>query len=407
MRSLLASVFLGVFAVFAVPAEAGKRLLVLEPTSDAADATAARTIGNLVVVELSRESLLDVLTRGDVARLMELNGDRQGVGCQVESCLAELAGALGAQHVVYGDLGRLGSNYVLNLSLFDTTTARAMSRVAVQGTLDDLGPRVPVAARELIAPLLRNLQSVASLADDLKKYEASLGPKASDTTTTPAAAATSPPATTTPAPAATTTPAAATTPAPATTTPAATTAAATTPATTTPAATTAAATTPATTPPAATTTTPATPAPMPAATTTASATTTAPEEVSTLGASTVLYGATALGSLAGFGFGYLGAWFVLGSSPGVFASYLLGTTLGISAGAGLGALAFDGANVGQTALVAGATGLGTMLVSSGVGMFALGDYGGTSSGVFGGVAGGVVLAPIAAVITAHATDAHP
>jgi hypothetical protein len=138
------------------------------------------------------------------------------------------------------------------------------------------------------------------------------------------------------------------------------------------------------------------------------AATTTPEEVSTFGASTLLYGPTALGSFVGIGVGALAAAFSYGASLylAVYPLLVAGPALGAAGGAALGALAFDGANVGQTALVTGATGLATTLVSTGVGMLALGDSG-NNSGIFGGVTGGAVAAPIAAVIVAHATDAHP
>ena len=50
-----------IIALTARPAASATKLLVLEPTSDPTEVTAARTIGNLVVVELSHQPLIDVI----------------------------------------------------------------------------------------------------------------------------------------------------------------------------------------------------------------------------------------------------------------------------------------------------------------------------------------------------------
>ena len=46
--------------------------------------------------------------------------------------MAELAGALGADLVVYGELGKLGNQYMLQQSLFDTKAGKAITRISVQ-----------------------------------------------------------------------------------------------------------------------------------------------------------------------------------------------------------------------------------------------------------------------------------
>jgi hypothetical protein len=148
----------GAAAVAAVAAEDRRpqrhKVLVLEPTSVVFDTSTRKTIAGLVGVELSRLPGLDVVTAADVERLAELEGERQNVGCEAASCLAELASAMGARYVVHGDLGKLGSTVILNLNLFDSETATALRRTVVQGTIDDLAARLPEASRTLAAPLV-------------------------------------------------------------------------------------------------------------------------------------------------------------------------------------------------------------------------------------------------------------
>ncbi len=134
------------------------RVLVLDPTTQAKDDSElhamARTLGNLVTVELTKDRRLDVITQIDIKRLAELDSDRQALDCNAESCLAELAGAIGAQYVVYGELGLLGSAHVLNLSLFDSVAARAINRVAMQGTVDEVSRGIAKASLDLTSPLV-------------------------------------------------------------------------------------------------------------------------------------------------------------------------------------------------------------------------------------------------------------
>jgi len=130
------------------------RVLVLEPASKSFDAATTSTIAGLIIVELAKDASLDVISAAEVQRLAELEGDRQAVGCGDESCLAELAGAMGARYVIFGDAGTLGGTVVLNLNLFDSQTTQAVNRVAVKADgVDALPAAVPGPLRELTAPL--------------------------------------------------------------------------------------------------------------------------------------------------------------------------------------------------------------------------------------------------------------
>lgn len=54
-----------------------------------------------------------------------------------------LAGAMGAQHMVYGDVGQPGTQRMLTLNLFDGSTGRAPGReVIVAAATDELTRRI-------------------------------------------------------------------------------------------------------------------------------------------------------------------------------------------------------------------------------------------------------------------------
>jgi len=100
-----------------------------------ADVQAARTLSSLAAIELARDKRFDVLSTADLREVVALEGEKQALGCDVDSssCLAEVAGAMGARFVVFGQLGKLGTAPVLTLSLYDSDEGRTPGRVLVRG----------------------------------------------------------------------------------------------------------------------------------------------------------------------------------------------------------------------------------------------------------------------------------
>lgn len=88
------------------------------------------TLTSVITVALGRHDRLDVLASADVRRAIELEGDKRALGCAEQtSCLAEVAGAMGARLVVFGQLGDLDGELVLTLNLYDSQSATAVGRV--------------------------------------------------------------------------------------------------------------------------------------------------------------------------------------------------------------------------------------------------------------------------------------
>lgn len=135
------------------PALAGEntRVLVLEPTGDQVEPQTRKTIAQLLSVELQSISGFDVITRDDVQKMMELEAEKQAAGCDDSSCLAELAGAMGAELVIFGDVGKLGSVMILTFNLFDSAAAKSTNRVnmKVKG-LEEIPDKIPGVVKQLL-----------------------------------------------------------------------------------------------------------------------------------------------------------------------------------------------------------------------------------------------------------------
>lgn len=132
-----------------------------------------RTIAGLISVEISALRFgppgacptggepacrsFDLVTGQDVRRAVELEASKQALDCDAAaSCLAEVAGALGADLVIFGDVGRLGSVLVVNLSLFDSAEVRTPGRAALRARdLEELPDQIAPKLLELLGPTLQ------------------------------------------------------------------------------------------------------------------------------------------------------------------------------------------------------------------------------------------------------------
>ncbi len=138
-----------------------RRVLVLDLRNDGAAPEHARSITDSVVVGLSRFKEFEVISSEDMRRLIENESDKQSMGCNDETCLVELANAMGAQLIVHGSIAKLDSLHVVNLSLFDAKAGKSVQRESIQAQrLQDLPSLVEEATGRLIAPLRTDTDSV-------------------------------------------------------------------------------------------------------------------------------------------------------------------------------------------------------------------------------------------------------
>ncbi|MDP2343315.1 MAG: hypothetical protein Q8O67_20320 [Deltaproteobacteria bacterium] len=132
-----------------------RSILVLELRGEASvvDHSTLTTITSTVAAAVSKRKGLNVLTAQDVKNLVDIEAQKQMLGCTSgsESCLAEVANAMGAELVLSGDVGKLGSAYVINLNLFDASKARSLGRENL--TVNDLA-QLPSLLESSIGSLL-------------------------------------------------------------------------------------------------------------------------------------------------------------------------------------------------------------------------------------------------------------
>lgn len=130
-------------------------LFVLDFDARGPTESVTRVVADLVTGRLAERRQLDVFSGADVQDLLKLEAERQATGCSEGSCLAELAGALGARYVVTGSVTDAEGLVRVDLSLLDTADARVVGRQRAEGrTLEELGTRLDATVHNLLVEVL-------------------------------------------------------------------------------------------------------------------------------------------------------------------------------------------------------------------------------------------------------------
>lgn len=117
-------------AAAAAPLPERPRLVVLDLTpAGGLDPSLAAAMTQALTAEVDAAGIFDVASSAELQTLVGVERQRQMLGCAAESsCLAELAGAMGARFVMSGSLARLGGAYQLTLQTLDTARAQPLGR---------------------------------------------------------------------------------------------------------------------------------------------------------------------------------------------------------------------------------------------------------------------------------------
>lgn len=115
-------------ALAAGPEPAEHKIAVLRLEASGVAPELAETATSLVPTEVRRHRPASrVFSSEDVRALLTHQKDRFMLGCGSDAtCMAELGGALGADEIVAGRLGRLGDTYVLELRRVEVAQARSL-----------------------------------------------------------------------------------------------------------------------------------------------------------------------------------------------------------------------------------------------------------------------------------------
>lgn len=112
------------------------RIAVSDFEATDVDPAVASLVADAVVAELRKHEHLSVIGMQEIRDMLNLEAEKQALGCdEKESCLAEIAGALGVDLLVTGTLAHVGEGSLIGMRRIDQREAK------VTGTFNERLPR--------------------------------------------------------------------------------------------------------------------------------------------------------------------------------------------------------------------------------------------------------------------------
>lgn len=112
-------------------------------------------LGLLISARLSQSGAFDVVTQEDVRQMIGFEKMKNTLGCELDaSCLAEIGAALGVPYLLTSQVAKVGSIYILSMSLIDIDQAKGISRDTIKASSQDqLITELESRVDRLVAPL--------------------------------------------------------------------------------------------------------------------------------------------------------------------------------------------------------------------------------------------------------------
>ena len=133
--------------------------------SHGVEASLAQLLDEALLVTLKKSGVYSsILGSSDVAQMLDHDQQKSILGCEEDSCLAEVGGALGVPYLGSCTLGKLGDRYLITLKVISTEDSKVLSRTmrqvdnegglveAVQGLVDEVNKEVHKAMPQGAAP---------------------------------------------------------------------------------------------------------------------------------------------------------------------------------------------------------------------------------------------------------------
>ncbi len=94
------------------------------------DEASARILNEVILSRLKASGRFSaIIGSSDIVAMLSMEQQKQALGCDDDSCLAQLGGALGVPYLFSADVGALGGRLVLNLKILQVDEARVAERI--------------------------------------------------------------------------------------------------------------------------------------------------------------------------------------------------------------------------------------------------------------------------------------
>lgn len=113
----------------------------------------AASLSDALAAELRKQWKVDLVTSRELTAVLSMERQKDLLGCESSSCVAEIAGALDVDEVVTGSVSVLGESFLLQVQRVDARRALATSHASrrTKGGVDALLDQLPRLVGELVA----------------------------------------------------------------------------------------------------------------------------------------------------------------------------------------------------------------------------------------------------------------
>ena len=140
--------------LLATPAQDGaKPTLVVAPLRTiGVDSNAGQIVSEQVRALIGADGSFTLVSPEEMDALDDELARQLSGGCAESSCITQIGGALGAQFLISGSLGKMGETYVLNLKLIDieTASAKRTAKPVMKPSLDEIATSTELAVNQLL-----------------------------------------------------------------------------------------------------------------------------------------------------------------------------------------------------------------------------------------------------------------
>jgi TolB-like protein len=139
-------------ADFRLPFDSRSKFALLDMTSVGLSEEQSREVPQALLVEVRGIEGTTILGQETVAPVLRAKAGSWSASCENAPCLQILGGALGVDHLIHGDAGKLGDTFVINLRLYDAHTGALEDSVTegFEGDPEQTRRAVRHAVRQLI-----------------------------------------------------------------------------------------------------------------------------------------------------------------------------------------------------------------------------------------------------------------
>jgi hypothetical protein len=94
------------------------------------DASIGGLLNETIISKLdATDQFSSIISGSDMRDIIDLEAQKSALGCEQDSCLAELGGALGVPFMLVSDLGKFGNQFILNIKLVSVEESKVVGRV--------------------------------------------------------------------------------------------------------------------------------------------------------------------------------------------------------------------------------------------------------------------------------------